>query len=321
MNEILKKIENTGIIPVVKLNSVEQALPLAKALLDGGINAAEVTFRTDAAAPAIKAIRESYPEMLVGAGTVINVELAKKAVDAGAQFIVSPGFNPHVVDFCNERNILVVPGVNSPSQIESALEKGLTILKFFPAEASGGVTMLNALAGPFPQVKFMATGGINAQNMGSYFKTKNVFAIGGSWMVKDDPALVTKLTREAVKAMHGFTLAHVGLNSGNAEEAAKIAGLFEMFGFAGVEGNASWFNNSAVDSTSFETMKAPGKGIHGHIGLKTWNIERALAYLAQFGIMPDMSTAKYVGEEGKSPLKFVYTTLSIGGFAIHLNKA
>ena len=320
MSELLDRIRDTGIIPVIKLTSVEQAVPLAKALIDGGINAAEVTFRSDAAAEGIKAIKKAFPSMLLGAGTVINKEYAQRAIDAGAEFIVAPGFNPEVIDFVLSKGVPMIPGVATPGEIEQALCRGLDVLKFFPAEAAGGVAMLKAFAGPFPNVKFMATGGINADNMGDYFKQKNILAIGGSWMVKDDLELVTKLSREAVSKMHGFTLGHIGVNGADAAEAADIAKLFELFGLVGKEGNASWFCNSTTDATSFEVMKGSGKGIHGHIAIKTWNIERALAYLKQFGVQPDMSTAKWTGEPGKSPLSFVYTTLSIGGFAIHLNK-
>ena len=321
MSDLFDRIRDIGIIPVIKLTSVEQAVPLAKALLDGGIPAAEVTFRSGAAADGIKAIKKAYPEMLLGAGTVINKDFAQRAIDAGAEFIVSPGFNPEVIDFVLSKGVPMIPGVATPGEIEQALCKGLNVLKFFPAEAAGGVAMLNAFAGPFSNVRFMATGGINAKNMGEYFKCKNILAIGGSWMVKDDNELVTKLSREAVSLMHGFTLGHIGVNGADEKDAAGIAKLFEIFGLLGKEGNASWFCNSAVDSTSFEVMKGNGKGVHGHIAIKTWNIERALAYLARYGVEPDMSTAKYTGEAGKSPMSFVYTTMNIGGFAVHLNKA
>nr|MCR4713425.1 bifunctional 4-hydroxy-2-oxoglutarate aldolase/2-dehydro-3-deoxy-phosphogluconate aldolase [Treponemataceae bacterium] len=170
MSDLLDRIRDTGIIPVIKLTSVEQAVPLAKALLDGGIPAAEVTFRSAAAADGIKAIKEAYPEMLLGAGTVINKDFAKRAIDAGAEFIVSPGFNPEVIDFVLDKGVPMIPGVATPGEIEQALCKGLDVLKFFPAEAAGGVAMLNAFAGPFSNVRFMATGGINAKNMGEYFK-------------------------------------------------------------------------------------------------------------------------------------------------------
>lgn len=316
------KMRDIGIIPVVKIDDAAKAVPLAQALTAGGIPAAEVTFRTAAAADAIKAIADACPDMLVGAGTVINVELAKKAIAAGAKFIVSPGFNPAVVDYCIARNVPMIPGVSSPSQIEAGLEKGLTVLKFFPAEQSGGVSMLSALSGPFPQVTFMPTGGISAKNVSDYAKLKNVLACGGSWMVKadmidaEDWAGITALCKEAVTAIHGFTFAHMGLNSADENDAHETANLFSLFGFTAKEGNSSVFCN-----TEFEVMKKPFRGTKGHIGLKTWNIERALAYLAQYGFKPVMETASYTGTAGSTPLKVVYLDKEIGGFAVHLIRA
>jgi 2-dehydro-3-deoxyphosphogluconate aldolase/(4S)-4-hydroxy-2-oxoglutarate aldolase len=154
-------------------------------LTAGGINVAEVTFRTDAAAESIKRIRKEFPEMLVGAGTVLTLENAKKAEDAGAAFIVAPGFNPSIVEFCLSRNISVVPGVNSPTQVELAMEMGLEVLKFFPAEISGGIPMLKTLGSVY-NVHFMPTGGLNENNFLEYLKLGNVLACGGSWMVKGD---------------------------------------------------------------------------------------------------------------------------------------
>ncbi|MFA6784812.1 MAG: bifunctional 4-hydroxy-2-oxoglutarate aldolase/2-dehydro-3-deoxy-phosphogluconate aldolase, partial [Sphaerochaeta sp.] len=184
--ELFSQIHNIGLVPVVKIDDASKAEGLAGALIKGGLPCAEVTFRTAAAEEAIKRISKAYPEMLVGAGTVINLEYAKKAVAAGAKFIVSPGFNPTVVDWCLENNIPVVPGVCTPSDIEQGLARGLTTLKFFPAEVSGGVDMLKNLAGPFPQLMFMPTGGISLANLASYAKQSNVLAVGGSWMVKAD---------------------------------------------------------------------------------------------------------------------------------------
>ncbi|MBE6350885.1 MAG: bifunctional 4-hydroxy-2-oxoglutarate aldolase/2-dehydro-3-deoxy-phosphogluconate aldolase [Spirochaetaceae bacterium] len=322
MSPLNEKVRDIGIIPVVKIDDAAKAVPLAKALIAGGIPAAEVTFRTAAAADAIKAISEACPEMLVGAGTVINVELAKKAIEAGSKFIVSPGFNPAVVDYCISQNVPIIPGVSSPSQVEAGLEKGLTTLKFFPAEQAGGVPMLDALAGPFGQVMFMPTGGINAKNIADYAKRKNVLACGGSWMVKadlieaEDWDAITALCKEAMTAIHGFTLAHIGINQGSEDEAMATAKILEAFGFAKKVGNSSIFNG-----TDFEIMKKPGRGTHGHIAIKTWNVERALAYLAQFGFKPVMETAGYMGAPEKSPLKVVYLDKEIGGFAIHLLRA
>lgn len=191
--ELVKKIEDARLVPVVKMDDVNKAVPLAKALLNGGIKAIEITFRTtqgeegfEKIAECIKTVSENCPEILLGAGTVINPELAQKAVNAGAKFIVSPGFNPQTVDWCIEHNVPVCPGIDSPSFVEQALAKGLNFLKLFPAEVCGGTKMLDALSGPFPTVKFMATGGINSSNASGYFKCKNLVAIGGSWMVKEE---------------------------------------------------------------------------------------------------------------------------------------
>lgn len=323
MDPIVSKMRNIGIIPVVKIDDEAKAVPLAEALIAGGIPCAEVTFRTEQAEEAIRRISQSCPEMLVGAGTVINVELAQKAVSAGAKFIVSPGFNPSVVDFCISKKIPIIPGVTSPSQIEQALEKGLTILKFFPAEQSGGVSMLDALGGPFPQVTFMPTGGISSANLGDYIKRKNVLACGGSWMVKADLIEsenwneITRLSKEAVCNVHGFTFVHLGMNHKDVSETTESASMLAAFGFAlNRDGETSIFAGN-----EFEVMKSIVRGKNGHIGLKTWDIERALAYLAQFGFKPVKETQKYTGKEGQSPLKFVYLDKEIGGFAFHLMRA
>lgn len=183
---------------MIRLDSPGQAVPLARALLEGGIPVAEVTFRTGAAAGGIRAIRRELPGMLVGAGTVISTDIARQAVEAGAQFVVAPGFNPEVVDYVLSRKIPMVPGVATPSEVEQALLKGLDVLKFFPAEVMGGVRMLDALSGPFPDVLFVPTGGISAQNLADYLGRKNVLAVGGSWMIKQDLGLVTRLCREAL---------------------------------------------------------------------------------------------------------------------------
>jgi 2-dehydro-3-deoxyphosphogluconate aldolase / (4S)-4-hydroxy-2-oxoglutarate aldolase len=182
---VFKKLKEEKIVPVIKLQTPDSAVPLAKALIDGGINVAEVTFRTNAAAVSIKRIRKEFPKMLVGAGTVLTIENAKKAEDAGAAFIVAPGFNPTIVNYCIGRNIPVVPGINSPSQIEQAMELGLNVLKFFPAELSGGIKMLKTF-GTVYNVNFMPTGGLNEANFVDYLSLPNVIACGGSWMVKTD---------------------------------------------------------------------------------------------------------------------------------------
>lgn len=201
---IIDRIEQTGIIPVVSIPQTQHALPLAEALLEGGLPCAEITFRTAAAADAIAQIREKFPELLTGAGTVLTVEQAQTALEAGAEFIVAPGTNPAVVDYCQAQNVTIFPGVCTPTEIELALSKGASVLKFFPAEAMGGVKFLKAVCAPYKQVRFIPTGGIEPGNLGDYLALPQVVACGGSWMVKPELmtagefAKIRQLAREVV---------------------------------------------------------------------------------------------------------------------------
>lgn len=185
MNTIHEQIEEIGIIPVIKLENAKHAERLADLLVEGGLPVAEITFRTDAAEEAICKMKKRHPNMLVGAGTVLTVEQIVRARDAGSSFIVTPGFNRTTSEYCILHGIPVFPGCNSTMALEAALEMGLTHLKFFPAEASGGLKMIDSLAAPYSAVRFMPTGGITPQNVGDYLSHKSVFACGGSWMVKD----------------------------------------------------------------------------------------------------------------------------------------
>ena len=186
MNEILTQIENTGIVPVVVLDDPKDAEPLAEALCSGGLPCAEVTFRTPAAAQSIRIMSEKFPHMLIGAGTVLTTEQVDSAVDAGAKFIVSPGLNPRIVKYCTERNIVITPGCANPSDVEQAIENGLEVVKFFPAEQAGGLAYIKAIAAPYVGMKFMPTGGINPKNVRDYLAYDRILACGGSWMVKGD---------------------------------------------------------------------------------------------------------------------------------------
>jgi 2-dehydro-3-deoxyphosphogluconate aldolase/(4S)-4-hydroxy-2-oxoglutarate aldolase len=186
MEGVLQKIKEIGIVPVIVLEEEKDALPLAEALVRGGLPCAEVTFRTKAAEAAIRAISQAHPDMLVGAGTVLTTEQVDRAIDAGAKFIVSPGFNPRIVKYCQEKGVPITPGCSSPTDIEQALEHGLKVVKFFPAEQLGGLPMIKALAGPYVDVQFMPTGGINAGNIKEYLAYSRILACGGSWMVKGD---------------------------------------------------------------------------------------------------------------------------------------
>lgn len=203
MNEVLMKIGQMGIVPVVVLNDVKNAVSLAQSLINGGLPCAEVTFRTEAAQESIAEISKNFPQMFVGAGTVLTTEQVDRAVDAGAKFIVSPGFNPKVVEYCIKKGYPVTPGIMTPTELEMALEFGLDVVKFFPAENAGGLKMIKAMAAPYTKMKFMPTGGINPQNVREYLQCDKILACGGSWMVKGDLinsgnfAEIEKLTKEA----------------------------------------------------------------------------------------------------------------------------
>ena len=207
MADLMKTIESLGIVPVIVLKDAAKAEPLAKALLDGGIPCIEVTFRTSAAEESIKRITKAYPQMTCGAGTVLTIDQAQRAIDAGASFIVSPGLDEKLVRWCQERSIPVFPGVCTASEVQAAVGLGLNVLKFFPAESSGGVKMIKDLCGPFPNVRFMTTGGISMANLAEYVKSPYVVAVGGSWMAKgdliekEDWKTITTMCNEAVEAI------------------------------------------------------------------------------------------------------------------------
>ena len=186
MKTIEERFHEFGVVPVVVLEDEKAAVPLAKALVQGGLPCAEVTFRTEAAAESIRLMSEAYPDMLVGAGTVLTTEQVDLAVKSGAKVIVSPGFDPEVVDYCLEKNIPVLPGCITPSEVAQAVKRGLKVVKFFPAEQAGGIAMIKAMAAPYYNVKFMPTGGINPKNLKDYLSCDKILCCGGSWMVKGD---------------------------------------------------------------------------------------------------------------------------------------
>ena len=315
MNAGLEQISKIGIVPVVKIDRAEDALPLAKDRCAGGLPCAEVNFRTAAAAEAIRIMTENFPDMCVGAGTVLDAGQVDAAVAAGAKFIVSPGLNPRTVKYCIEKNVPITPGTSSPSDIEQAIELGLDVVKFFPAEQSGGLAKIKAMAAPYVNMKFMPTGGINARNLTSYLDFNKIIACGGSWMVPGDLInagewdKIEQLTREAVQTMLGFELAHIGVNSESKEQADKTVNrLAFLFGLPVKVGNSGSFAGTIV-----EVLNAHGRGTLGHIAIRTNYIERAINY---------MSTV--LGVEFEAPLmkndkiNAIYLKEEIGGFAVHL---
>lgn len=317
MNEILERVSNIGIIPVIAIEDAAKAVPLAKALVAGGLPAAEVTFRTAAAEEAMRAIVKEVPEMLVGAGTVLTPEQADRALAAGAKFIVTPGFNPEMVKYVLSKGGLIMPGTATPGEMEQAMSLGLTAVKFFPAEQNGGVATLKAVAGPYKNLKWMPTGGVNTKNLMDYLSFNQILACGGTWMVKkelidaENWEEITRISREAVKTMLGFTLGHIGINCENEEAAQKTAKtLCALFGLEYKPGNSSDFAGTAV-----ECLKKPYLGTHGHIAIATNSLPRAMYQLGLQGVAFDESTLK---TDAKGVLKAIYLKDEISGFAIHL---
>lgn len=317
IDELVDQLENTGIVPVIKLDKVEDAENLAKALREGGINCAEVTFRAKGADEVIKRMTSAYPDMLVGAGTVLTCGQVDAAIAAGAKFCVAPGLNPEVVKHCLEKGVPFAPGLSSASEIEQALGLGLDFCKFFPAEQAGGLPYIKAVCGPYTTMRFMPTGGVTADNLNGYLSYKKIVCCGGSWIVPPallaagDWAGITKLCREAVDKMLGFEMVHVGINCANPEEAESVADEFNSaFGFPKKVGNSSVFS-----STYMEMMKKPFKGTHGHIAIATNSVKRAAYQLKMRGFEIDESSVKYNAE---GIMNVAYLKHEFGGFAVHL---
>jgi len=316
--DVIERIGRCGLVPVVVIENADDAVPAAKALLDGGVDTMEITLRTDDGIKAIKKVREAYPQMLVGAGTVLTVKKLDEAIDAGAQFIVSPGFNPEIVQRCIDKGITVTPGGVTPTEIDRALAYGITTLKFFPADVYGGIKGCASLFAPFKSmgVRFIPTGGINSDNLSDYADKPYIHAVGGSWFCKASDITdhkfesITKITAKAVDALLGFEFAHVGINTRNPDEAAVVANDFSnAFNFELKPGNSSNFAGTGI-----EVNKSEGLGSNGHIAIKTNNIERAVYHLSKKGYEADETTAKYKGTKYIA----VYLKDEIGGFAIHL---
>jgi len=278
MNKILEQIGLLGIVPVIAIEKAEHAEPLAEALMEGGLPLAEVTFRTAAAKDSIAKISTRFPGMLVGAGTVLSIDQVKAAREAGAKFIVAPGLNRKVVEYCVSNEIPVTPGVSSPSDVEAALELGLDVVKFFPAEAAGGLGFLKALAGPYGKVKYIPTGGIDESNLLAYLRFPKTLACGGSWMVKPEMISAGKfqeiksLTAKAVSLMLGFDLQ--GLSIGGGAEIGKVLGT--LLNSPPVEEGGSLRVGSRFHLTGERTEGAT-------ILIKTNFLDRAASYLTAKG--------------------------------------
>lgn len=314
--DVLDRLGNAGIVPVVVIEDVKDAVAAATALLEGGIDVMEVTLRTQAGLDSIRVIAQECPNTLVGAGTVLTLEQTIQCVEAGAKFIVSPGLNAEMVKWCVDNDIAVLPGCVTPSEIMAALSLGCKVLKFFPSNIYGGLSALKALNGPFGDVKFVPTGGVNSDNIAEFTSYPFIHAVGGSWIcTKADISSgnfekITTLCKEAVLKTLGFELAHVGINTDNEDASYQVAEyLNAAFNFELKTGTSSNFAGSGI-----EVMKSQYKGEHGHIAVRTNSISRALRYLEKRGFLSDPDTAKYKGET----MIAIYLKAQFGGFAIHL---
>lgn len=315
MKKFQDQLEFTGIIPVIKLEDTSKAVELATALRKGGINAAEVTFRAEGADKVISDMTKAFPDMLVGAGTVLTVEQCDAAIAAGAKFCVAPGLNPKVVKHCLDKGVPFAPGVANGSQIEQAMELGLDFVKFFPAEQAGGLAYIKSVSAPYSNMKFMPTGGVNENNLNTYLGFKKIICCGGSWIVPGNLVKagdwdgITELCRTAVNKMLDFKIVHVGINCANENEAKDTTSKFaKMFGWEQKVGNSSVFAGTAV-----ECMKTPFKGTHGHIAVATNSLRRAVYQLNSMGVETELS-AEEIGTDTKA----VYLKGEFSGFAVHL---
>ncbi|MBQ7045047.1 MAG: bifunctional 4-hydroxy-2-oxoglutarate aldolase/2-dehydro-3-deoxy-phosphogluconate aldolase [Clostridia bacterium] len=316
MHPVIEQLKLVGLVPVIKLNDPEKAVPLAKALVKGGIPVAEVTFRAAGADKAIAAIAKEVPEVLVGAGTVITIDQVKQAVSAGAKYIISPGFDKEVVQYCVDNNIPITPGCTNPSEVSIATKMGLEAVKFFPAEAMGGLKVIKSLAGPFPKMRFIPTGGIGPDNLKDYLAFDKIIACGGSWMVpeklidNEDWDAITALAKEAVLNMLNITLCHIGINSADNDTCEATANsIAQLTGALTKPGNSSVFVGS-----QFEIMRKVGRGTNGHIALGASNVERAVRYFESQGFEFDKDSL--VSDEKGA--KAIYFKGEFGGFGIHL---
>ena len=320
LDAVVEEFGNVGVVPVIKLDKVENAEKLAKALRDGGINCAEVTFRAKGADEVIRRMTKAYPDMFVGAGTVLTCEQADAAYAAGAKFCVAPGLNPKVVKHCLDSGIPFAPGLSSASEIEQALELGLDFVKFFPAEQAGGLAYIKSVCGPYTTMRFMPTGGISPDNLNSYLSYSKIVCCGGSWIVpakmldEENWEGITALCKEAIAKMLDFKLVHVGINCKDAAEAEAVADKYdEAFGFTKKVGNSSVFA-----STYVECMKSPFRGDMGHLAISTNSVKRAVYQLKMKGFEADETSFKY---DKAGNLTVAYLKDQFGGSAVHLVQA
>jgi 2-dehydro-3-deoxyphosphogluconate aldolase/(4S)-4-hydroxy-2-oxoglutarate aldolase len=314
-DSVAEQLTMTGLIPVAAFDDPQQAVPACRAIAQGGVGVMEITLRTPAGLDAIAAVRAELPEIVVGAGTVLTLDQAKKARDKGAQFIVSPGFSDDVVRWCVDNQVPVYPGCVTPTEIQRGLSMGLHTFKFFPAGAYGGIKTIKALYGPFKSagVSFIPTGGVDLTNIADYVAEPAIAAIGGGWLCNSklvragDFSALTSIAAQSVQALLGFEFAHLGINPREGVDDARW--LCDAFGLPFKAGNSSDFLSPAI-----EACKTPTPGDCGHIAIRTNNLRRAAWYLERQGLEIDWTSLK---EKNGAPIA-VYLKKQAGGFGVHL---
>lgn len=320
--EIQKELELDGLAPVVVLDDASNAAPLAEALLKGGIWFMEITLRTEAALASIKEVSEKVPNMIVGAGTVINVESCKKAIEAGANFIVTPGYSHEVVEYCHQNDVAVVPGTQTMTEIMMAINDGCEVVKLFPAEDVGGVKFLKSVNSVFPKLKFMPSGGIGFNNFMAYAEYPNVAAATGSWLApkkliaekKFDE--ITEIAKKSVLMMHDFKLLHIGINNKDDAAALKSATvLANLLSEPLTDKGVAYFVGNMADVIKHEELPGP----HGHIAIQVNNVDRAVRYFEDKGYK-FMKTGKGSDDKGLVAIWFDDKQVDVGGFAVHLRR-
>lgn len=319
MREQLKTMSEIGLVPLVVLEDVAQAKPFGKALVAGGIPVAEVTFRTDACLDIIRTMKE-IPTLIVGAGTVHSIAQAEAAVEAGATFIVTPAYNPAVVDWCMANGVDIIPGTVSPAEVEAANAKGIFFCKFFPAEAYGGIETLKALAGPFAETRFLPTGGVTIENMRDYLALPNVAAVGGSFMTPanliraGDFDGVADVCRASIRQMLGFRLGHIGMYVHDLGEAECLTDAFcRLIDVPKTREDAHFFAGTFAEICAGSDVT----GTVGHISIHTHDMPRALSYFARKGIAIRQEHIQY---DANGAVKAAYLEERVGVFAIQLRR-
>ena len=317
MDTILGGISEFGVLPVIQVPNPEDAEPLAQALSDGGLPLIEITFRNGSAEKSVALIRKAFPDMIIGAGTILDAATADLAVKAGADFLVSPCFNPRVAEFCKAQSVPYIPGCVTPGELERGIEAGLNIFKFFPAEPNGGLEAVKLLAGPYGGTGFLPTGGISFDNLPDYLSFNCIAACGGSFMATasqiaaHDWNSIRESCKRAVDISLGFELAHVGINCTSSDSAVSGASdIAKIFLLDVIEGKSSVFADRAV-----ELMKAPYYGSRGHIGFSTRSATRALAWFRRNRIPVREESIRYYDN---GHVKSAYLTMEIEGHAFHI---